>query len=448
MAAAALLYNAHLNNGTGVLGIESGGHVTRVYVQGGNVVEVEDLLGLLDGIPVPGLTGNLMADMGRAMAAGQPLDHVRDTAARNLGSTLALVDGDRAVSVDWQADAPIPKGCFPLGVAIPALLRQGFQAERSPASAHARWRGHITDSFRLTGVRADGLGTRATRLLSDAKRGGKLKDLMFGYPPEDPAWSALDLLLSMGVLALDADQDRKARRAKVIAKARKLEARAREYAAMHPADALRIEAKESMAWLDEEAIRGAFRAIAVPYHPDQNTNRPPPVRKAASLVFQVLCDRRDALVNDPALLDEEKERLSWRAQDRKWVSRADRKRAHALFKKAQGLEQLKRWDQALAAVREAREIDPNAVLVQVYEAFYAGITKEVELLDAVEAIDALDLTGSLAGRIEATYRAGWLLRMAGRHNDAIARFETVLETSPDHLGAQRESRMLKRKQGK
>lgn len=448
MAAAALLYNAHLNNGTGLLSIESGGHVTRVYVQGGKVVEVEDLLGLLDGVPVAGLTGNLMSDMGRAMAAGQPLDHVRDTAARNLGCTLALVDGDQAVSVSWQDDAPIPAGCFPLGVPIPALLRRGFQAERSPASAHARWKPQITDSFRLSGVRAEGLGTRASRLLSDAKRGGKLKDLMFGYPPDDAAWSALDLLLSMGVLSLEEDADRKARRARVIAKARKLEARAREYAAMHPADALRIEAKESMAWLNEEAIRGAFRAIAVPYHPDQNANRPGPVRKAAALVFHVLCDRRDALVNDAALLDEEKERLEWRAKDRKWVPRADRKRARDLFRKAQGLEQLKRWDEALDVIREARDIDPNAVLVQVYEAFYAGITKQTDLLAAVQKIDALDLSESVGARVEATYRAGWLLRMAGKKNDALARFATVLQASPDHLGAQRESRMLKRKQSK
>ena len=441
------LYVAHLEEWSGLMELLSAGHSTRIYLLRGKVVQVEDMPGLLESV-CPNPKGNLRDDLAGAIQSGVDMQRAFRIAATDIGSAFAMTHGSEGVEVVCTADVAAPPGCFPLSESLAKILRLGFAAERPPVTVCHEYRARLGYTLRPTGRGAKDLGTHAAGLLRRARQGTPLRDVVAGLPEEDLTWVALDMLLAVDVLRLEpvAEDPHKAeRRRKLKAKIQALERRSKEILNAPPLEALGIEPQENMAWLDMDGVSKQYRKVATPFHPDQIGRRPAPYQAAASAVFSAMTEAKNELVRDPGLLKEQKERWECLAKGVPFVSRMDRDEARACFKRAQGHEHYRNWEESLAELDCAIELDPSDMLYPVMRAFVLTILKRRKVSDAIGDIREICKDAGIITRVEGLYRIGRLYKMADRSRDALASFENLLEIVPDHLGAKREVRLLRKR---
>ncbi|MFT5585048.1 MAG: tetratricopeptide (TPR) repeat protein [Cognaticolwellia sp.] len=428
------LYVAHLEQWSGLLELLSGGHSTRIYLQRGKVVQIEDMPGLLESV-CPHPTGNLRDDLGIAIQSGVDMQEAFLVAAKDIGVAFALSHGSDRVEALFIPEIAPPPGCFPLSESLAKILRLGFAAERPPVAAYREYRSRLGWTLRPTGRAAKDLGTH-------------LRDAVAGLSEDDLTWVALDLLLAVDVLRLEevAEDPHKAeRRRKIKAKIQALERRAQELLGAPPLEALGIDPKESMAWLDVDGVSKQYRKVATPFHPDQIGRRPAPYQTAASAVFSAMTEAKEKLTREPGRLKEEKERWECKARGVPFVSRLDRDEARACFKRAQGHEHYRNWQEALTELDQAIALDSGERLYSVMRAFVLTILKQRTVPDAIGDIREVCKDAGIIPRVEGLYRIGRLYKMADRPRDALASFENLLEIVPDHLGAKREVRLLRKR---
>ena len=129
------LYLAHLEQRSGLLEILSGAHSTRIHLQRGRVVQVEDMPGLLEEL-VPHGIGSLRDDLAKAIQGGAPMPQAFETAARDIGRALALTHGQDGVEANytmWLRSEPwspvtisihADDGCY---YNPPQLARDGYR---------------------------------------------------------------------------------------------------------------------------------------------------------------------------------------------------------------------------------------------------------------------------------------------------------------------------------
>ena len=441
------LYVAHLEQWSGLLELLSGGHSTRLFLQRGKVVQVEDMPGLLESVCAHP-KGNLRDDLADAITAGVDLRKAFLVAATDIGVAFALTHQSQGVEVLFTPGIDPPSGCFPLAESLAKILRLGFAAERSAVTVCEEYRPRLGWTLRPTGRSAKDVGTQAAGLIRRARQGVPLRDAMAGFSEDDLAWVALDLLLAVDVLCLDevAEDPHKAeRRQRIKAKIQALERRARDLLNAAPLDALGIEPKESMSWLNIDGVSKQYRKVATPFHPDQIGRRPMAYQAAASAVFSALTEAKDKLTREPGRLKEEKERWECKAKGVPFVSRLDRDEARVCFKRAQGHEHYRNWQEALDELDQAIVLDGSDLLYPVMRAFVLTVLKQREVADAISDIREVCKDGGIIPRVEGLYRIGRLYKMADRPRDALASFENLLEIVPDHLGAKREVRLLRKR---
>jgi tetratricopeptide (TPR) repeat protein len=425
----------------------SGGHSTQIYIQRGKVVQVEGMPGLLESV-CSDPTGNLRDDLARTIQSGVDMQKAFLIAATDIGVAFALTHGSEGVEAVFTPEVAPPPGCVPLSESLAKIRRLGFASERPPVTAYREYRSRLGWTLRPTGRATKDLGTQAAGLMRRARQGTPLREAVAGLPEDDSTWVALDLLLAVDVLRLEevAEDPYKAeRRRKLKAKILALERRAKEILDAPPLEALGIEPKESMAWLDVDGVSKQYRKVATPFHPDQIGRRPAPYQAAASAVFSAMTEAKDKLIREPALLKEEKERWECKAKGVPFVSRLDRDEARACFKRAQGHEHYRNWDEALAELDQAILLDAGDRLYPVMRAFVLTILKQRAVPDAIGDIREICKDAGIIPRVEGLYRIGRLYKMADRPRDALLSFENLLEIVPDHLGAKREVRLLRKR---
>lgn len=441
------LYVAHLEQWTGLLELLSGGHSTRIYLQRGKVVQVEDMPGLLESV-TPSPSGNLRDDLASAIQSGVDMQQAFRVAAIDIGVAFAMTHGSEGIEAVCTVDVAPPPGCFPLNDSLAKILRLGFAEERPPVTVCHEYRSRLGYTLRPTGRAAKDLGTHSAGLMRRARQGTPLRDVVAGIPEDDLTWVALDLLLAVDVLRLEAgaeDAAKAERRRKLKSKIQALERRSKEILNAPPLEALGIEPKENMAWLDVDGISKQYRKVATPFHPDQIGRRPAPYQAAASAVFSAMTEAKDRLTREPGLLKEEKERWECKAKGVPFVSRLDRDEARACFKRAQGHEHYRNWQESLDELDRAIELDSADLLYVVMRAFVLTILKQRSVPDAIGDIREICKDAGIIPRVEGLYRIGRLYKMADRPRDALASFENLLEIVPDHLGAKREVRLLRKR---
>lgn len=441
------LYVAHMEQWSGLLELLSGGHSTRIFLQRGQVVQVEHMPGLLESV-YPKAQGNLRDDLAGAIQSGVDMQTAFTTAATDIGAAFAMTHGSEGVEAYFAKDVEPPSGCFPLSESLAKILRLGFAVEHPPAGISSRYAERMDWVLRPTGRAVQDMGTHAAGLMRRAKQGAPLRKVLGSAGPEAAVWISLELLISVDVLSLEAppeDPLKAERRRKLKAKIQALERRAQELLDAPPLEALGIEPANSMAWLDVDGVSKQYRKVATPYHPDQIGRRPSAYQTAASAVFSAMTEAKDSLTRDPALLKEEKERWECKAKGVPFVSRVDRDEARACFKRAQGHEHYRNWQQALDELDRAIELDPGEDLYPVMKAFVLTILRKRQVSDAIGDIREICKDAGIIPRVEGLYRIGRLYKMAERPRDALASFENLLEIVPDHLGAKREVRLLRKR---
>ncbi len=415
----------------------------------GRIVQVLGL-GLLDAYATRGieLHGDLAKDLPAVVAAGVPLQEAYATAAGAVGQELAGSASGKASRVQFVEEAV--DAALPLEADILDIVRRGF-AEVRPAEKVARsLERRMSERVSAEG-RPAGLGPWMMRVHAACQKGPKLVELAAengqpGTAAYERFWLSLDLLMEMGLVQLgggssvvrrDADHEKQ--------RLESLLRRIQEIRRLPAIEALG-QGPDPDLELDADGVDSLFRSAAGPYHPDQYMDEPGRVQRVAAHVFALLNERREELLDEPGFLNLEVERLRCLGRGERWVTEDMRKHARVLFREAQGLESRKHWASAREKVERAIELDPNETIFEVQRAFLRVVLQEITPAEGVRDIDALDLA-SVGARVEAAFRTGRLLRMAGQPQKAIERFDRVLQMAPDHVGAQREARLLRQRSG-
>ncbi|HJN77015.1 MAG TPA: hypothetical protein QGF58_24025 [Myxococcota bacterium] len=445
----ALLLRAVARNATGRLKWDD----VEVFLQTGRVVQVTGLPLLSRWLDrAEGEPSNLKTDVMSVAGEGVELIEIWDEAACVLAQALAQTADGKAVGV-YEQDVEPPDGGFPMDVPLGPAIRDAYQSAR-PADLIAQSFERRMDeplTVRAPDRAERGMLSAGTmRTLKVCNAEGTLTAVVRSVVPEGPVvlertWLDVDLLFEFGLLAIGkaAAARRRFLRKQQQTKIRQLRARADELERMRPLDALGVK-PDSTLELDHDKLGSIFRRVAGAYHPDNYVDQGNQVKRAAAHVFAVLNQHRDDLVQDDALLKDEIDRLRSLGRGEAFVPRVKRDRARVMFRAVQGMENMRRWDEARAKLEKIVEIDPNTLIYQVVLIHIRHILKETDFRTAIHQLEDLALDG-LPARCEAAYRAGRILRQAGKNRAARQRFEQVLELNANHIGAKREVRLLERR---
>ncbi len=380
------------------------------------------------------------------VASGVSLQEAYAAAAATLGRELAGSAAGKSSRVQFvEQDV---RGGLPLEVDVLDLVREGFREVR-PAEKVARSLERKASERLQAEGRPAGLGPWMMRVHGACQKSPRLVDLAAdngqpGTAAYERFWLSLDLLMELGLVQLGsgssvARRDPEQEKQRLESLLRRIQEIQRQ-----PAIEALGQGPDPDLKLDAEAVDSLFRNAAGPYHPDQFMDEPGRVQRLAAHVFALLNERREELQDRPELLAQEVERLRCLGRGEVWVTEDMRKLARVLFREARGLEQAKHWTKAREKVERAMELDPNETLFRVQLAFLRVVLQEISPAEGVRDIDALALD-SVGSRVEAAFRSGRLLRMAGNSKKALERFDRVLEMAPDHVGAMREARLLRQR---
>ncbi|MCB9765292.1 MAG: hypothetical protein H6739_36295 [Alphaproteobacteria bacterium] len=475
----ALLFRAWRARATGLYTVHTPDGDGKVYLQRGRVVQVEGVDGLLEKVGVSGAQdrGALVAGLGAAAASGVDIDLALAAAAEALGRWLARSLETPEVEAGFTEGVPAPPGSFPLPTPIGTLLLQGMREVRSsraiaqalrPLRYH---RVHIVDAS-ISGE----LDPVALRTLKRCRGGPTVEDVIAtsaagGSARRAAAWRALDLLLQLGVVGLEAPEGAEAFEEpeapepeaappapagsgpsgpggarpgpEDAAQAAELLDTAARLKELGPLDALGIPDDEPVAAITRDRVDSAFRSLAQAYHPDRFARRSAEVQEAAAEVFAVLNDHARS-VSDPDALEIERQKHAARQRGEVWVSEVDQEKARVLFRKAEQLERSRSWVIARDVLAEAMQVDPMAIEPKILDVFLSAVVKERAPMEAIAALAELQPANDRQ-RGEIAYRLGRLLRLANDEKKARAAFRKCLEYNANHLPAQRELRLLERR---
>lgn len=425
----------------------AGGGLT-VDLQGGAVVEVGGVPGLLSGVGVSG-SGSLQRDLGAAVGAGVGFDKALAVAAEALGRALVAAVEMPAATGSFTAGAP-PAGAFPLPGSVTQVLSAAWRQHRGVEAlqrALAPLQRHMVQL--VEGQPTEGLDPTLTRLIQRAKTGPTVEELLAEAAAKGPARRdevarGVELLLHLGLITLGAPvrATRPAPAAPAGPTPEELLSLAQQLRAQSPLTALGL-AEIPAAEITRERVQSAFRAVANRHHPDRYSGQSEAHRAAAMEVFAALNEHSGVLA-EPAALQLEVEKLACAQRGEVWVSELDKERAKVLIKRALAAEQARSFQSARELAQEALALYPGSVEGALLSAYFRAVLKELPLADALGLMDGLTLPNDRL-RAEAAYRAGRLFTLADRPNDARARFTRCVELNPNHTDAQRELRVLQRR---
>jgi tetratricopeptide (TPR) repeat protein len=436
--------------GAFALSAPAGGGLT-VVLQGGAVVEVGGVPGLLSGVGVSG-SGSLQQDLGAAVGAGVGFDKALNVAGEALGRVLVAAVEIPGAQGGFTPGAS-PAGAFPLPISVTNLLSAAWRQHRGAEALQRALAPLQRHTIQLVeGQQADGLDPTLTRLMQRAKTGPSVEALLAEAAAKGPARRdevarGVELLVHLGLVNLVAPV--KAARPAVAAPAapagptpEELLSLARQLRVQSPLQALGL-TETPAAEITREKVQSAFRSVANRHHPDRYSGQSEAHRAAAMEVFAALNEHSSALA-EPAALQLEVEKLACAQRGEVWVSEMDKERAKVVIKRALAAEQARSFQNARDLAQEARALHPGSLEGSLLSAYFRAVLKELPLPDALALIDGLAMPNDRL-RAEAAYRAGRLYSLAERPNEARARFARCVELNPNHTDAQRELRVLQRR---
>ncbi len=476
------------DHATGEFWFRLPGRQVGVTLQDGQVVQVTKLPELLyiEGRHFTASinTGDMLNDIGAAVAGGLPPSQAMEAASLGLGRFLARVANTEGAAAAWDEDVSAPKGSFPLTAPLLRAFSAGLQEARAPERIRTAWKAsrslHVSPTVPADQPVAglDPVAARALRFAGREVSLAELVDLMVGGNPSrgTKTWWAIDLLLLSGLMELgepkaselwiedeeeeeeeepsleeleeDDDEVTRSDTASDPLRADPLRAdpavvrmhrQHRKLLKMHPLEALDIKVVDPDEEMSTDVVREAFRRAAKRYHPDRFLGEQASMRRAAALCFQVLGEYK-SLMEEPEHLKAELLRIKAERAGRAHVLEDDRIKAKVMYKRALGFFRNRAYVAARDGFAEAIILDPDARLARARHVHTRAVLKELPYDEAfmqLEAIEAEDV----AEKIEILYLTAWLLKLLGKEKQAMKRYRAILERNPDHREALREVRL-------
>ena len=479
----------HRERKTGQLHLMRDTRLASVWFSDGGISHADGLPEVLEAAvqspPPGGFTGDLMGDLGKAIASGTPPEEALRAAHRGIVAILA--DAGLAFASNWgfQEGAAPPPGSMPLPGDVMKDLIAALDNHPSLEGLKEGLEQRPHHRLRVEGkiLPTDGFPPVALRVYRLAAKGRTLQETLQEIGgDEERQRLALKCLAMLKVLDLvqiaekpqeaPAPPHREERAPRQVSstvssprpdskKSRPaagnepdpssvpddpdaLFKRAAEVEAMNPLLAIGLDPDEVSDPITPEAVRAAFRREATVYHPDRLRNLSPEAQEAAEAVFTAFNELRN-LVASQGDIEQCIKKLQQERSGIREITEFDRERARVMGRKAAGYMRHKKWRPGLELIRQARELDPENVMLCLWENFGEGILKEVPYAVAAQKILELEIDGKKE-RAETLYRAGCLWRLAGKEKRALRCFMDAVAAQPSHSEAQTELRVLQKRQ--
>lgn len=478
----------HRERKTGQLHLMQGSRLASVWFSDGGISHADGLPEILKGAvssePPGGFTGDLMADLGNAIAGGTPPEEVLRAAHRGIVGVLA--DAGLAFDSNWgfQEGVTPPPGSMPLPGDVMKDLIAALEANpllETLKSQLLTWKGH---ELRVEGkiLPTDGFPPVALRVYRLAAKGRTLEETLKEIGGDEArqtlALRSVAMLRTLELIHFSDHPKAEAQRNEPVesesttadsqashahsppqrkratgstAKIQKvpddpdaLFKRAAEVEAMNPLLAIGLDPDEVSEAITPEVVRAAFRREATVYHPDRLRELSVESQEAAEAVFTAFNELRNLIASQEDIELCIKKLQQERSGIRE-ITDFDRERARVMGRKAAGYMRHKKWRPGLELIRQAKELDPENVMLLLWEHFGEGILKEVPYAEAAQKILELDIEGR-KDRAERLYRAGCLWRLAGKEKQALRCFMDAVAALPSHAEAQTELRVLQKRQ--
>lgn len=384
------LFLAHRISASGRLAVSGGGAVVVLGLQNGRVVGWTGLPGLVSrglGVVDDGGPDDLMGQLGQVIAKGTPPNEAMAAAAAGLGLWAADRVDASGLSLRWS-DETWTSAPMPLPRSLAQVVATGLATGR-PASLVRRTYGarrncavHVTPPNDAPQSQW-GLPTAALRLVRLAERAASLGTLLGAAGGEsDQTWSALDLVLQLGLLSLDEDESAAPAAAPAAdpipgleadpeedddPEVQELEAVLAEVDGAEPWQVLGVETAEQAS---VQGLDTLFFERSASYHPDRFVQQSARARRIAAAIFASVSDAREALRDGDRRI-ELVERLRAAEAGKPWASSADKQKARLTYR--QGMVELKRqsWATAWPLLMQTRETDPTEIRYTI-DALQAG----------------------------------------------------------------------------
>jgi CheY-like chemotaxis protein len=458
---ARVLFLAHRIEATGAVHVRHGEVGALVGLRGGRIVHVAGVPGLLRALdPRIAETGDLAAAIGAAVLAGHAADRALQAAAEALGEYLARLIGSRGGEVRFDTGWTAPQGSFPLPEPIPRVIAAGLRRARAPAQVERTWaaldmatvRVRIPDDSPEARWGLDATTMRVLRLAPRARDLGDLVETTTGADTSRKAdvLRAVEVLYLLGMLVVDGgpldpvpDGSRTPPRVEQTREDTRLVKLRLALATMenaHPIDVLEVGDRKR---ISEDEVSNAYRDVSRRYHPDLYFNAPPVVRGLAEACFARVNAAFEQL-RLPGGLVEAQRLLEARAAGVQYVSERDHVSARIAFRRGEILWRNRDWKGADAHFAEAFALDPHTWPHALYHAHCGWLAKRLSTAEAVALLEPL-APKEAARKAEVLVVLGNILKLAGRTDEAVAKWKAALEKEPGNHDAQRELRLHERR---
>lgn len=452
------LFLAHRIGATGRITVSGGGTVSVLGLQGGKVVGWEGLPGLLArglGVVDDGGPADLMGQLGQFIGQGTPPDEAMAAAATGLGLWVADRVDARGLSVRWT-DEPWTAAPVPLPRSLTQVLTSGLSSGRPAAVVRRAYGARRNSAVEATPPTDSpqaqwGLPPSALRLVRLAERAPSLGTLLGAAGGEsDQLWSALDLVLQLGLIALDEtervapapaaapveepDEDEVAEDDPEV---QALETALEEMKGAEPWQILGVETAEQASVLGLDTL---FFERSAAYHPDRFVQKSARARRIAATLFARVSDARESL-RDTDNRIELVERLRAAEAGKPWASAADKQTAKLSYRK--GMVELKRqaWTAAWPLLQETRQTDPTEVRYTIdalHAGWRAGVLEPEKVVSELLTLPDLNRgeqaeVFALAGEV--------MLRSSLDEDKAYDLLQKAVDRNPDLTDAKRRLRL-------
>ena len=497
------LFRLHSSKGAGVLHLSCGVALTRLFIEGGEVVHVDGTERLW-GERLENPTGRLDHDVGALVGAGVPANDAMKLACEAIGAFIvdAAYSGECAWGLqpgsgDPESRIPLPS---PLGRSIIKSL-SSHPSHQGRVSELERSMGRLINVVPEEGGKTATLPPLAMRFHRHLSRRSLTlqraieKVSSKGATPE--VWRAIDTLLALGLIELGeeapqripkapaatppelereettarsamrgrSERHRMRRQERSRAKEERAEAALeeespqtetkiwtvaalkkvhKEFSSSHPFQIFGLVVEEGDVEITPYDVRRAFRRVAAEFHPDRFTDATEPVREAAAEVFALLNNARSKIETTEDL-QKTIRRLKPKKSGERVITELDRSKARAMARDAEIRIRRRNWGDAKELLEKAIELVPDDLLYQLRATFCRGVLQELPYDEAAREIEKLDIDGR-AANAERLYRAGWLWKLHGNHKESMRCFQAVLKFDPDHTDVNRELRMVEKRQ--
>jgi CheY-like chemotaxis protein len=445
---AAALHLAGRTQASGLLEVVAAGLRPRLGLRAGEVVHVEGVPGLVPDLPAAEGADTLALAMGAAIAQGRDPVGTLETATRALR---------------WDSSWEAPRGSFPLAMPTVRWVLQGLRSRPASGSGaglvlraqpptdspEARW-GLDATSTRLLRAFSEPRPLEAVAAElgngDSARRGeivaaalvlrdlGVLLDL--SEPAAQPAPSAASAVAAAGPAAPPPGPSGAPFDPRTI----ELEGALERLRGAHPVDALGLGTRLKLL---EEDVAAAFREASKRFHPDVYFDAPPAVRALAESCFAELNRQAEAL-SRPEGLQDGRRFLQARASGLPYVDERTHNQARLAAHRGETASRARDLPAAAAAYAEAFEKDPTVYGHALLSALLGAQARTLPPADALARVEPL-IAAHPRHASRTLETLGQVLKLAGRPEEALARFREAVERDPANHDAQRELRLHERR---